>query len=75
MFQFIRLAVVPVFLRSNRNPKIEVDITDWDINVIGLAMFLHGGMRDTLGLWTRKKSGYFKQGLMGYTSRSMEDWC
>jgi hypothetical protein len=31
------------------------------------------GIQKTLGLWTRKAVGHFKQGLMGHTSRSMED--
>ena len=31
------------------------------------------GMWKTLGLWTREAFGHFKQGLMGHTSRSMEN--
>lgn len=50
MFHFIRLAVVLMSLHNNRNPMIEVGTTDWDIAVIGLAMFLNGGIRDILGL-------------------------
>lgn len=70
---FHLLDLVLVSLHCNGNPKIEVGTTDWDITVIGLALFLHGEIRNILGLWTRKKSEHFKQGLVGYTSRSMEN--
>lgn len=35
-------------------------------------MLLFGGMW-TLGLWIKKPVEFFKQGLMGHTSRSFED--
>jgi hypothetical protein len=40
--------------------------------VIGLAMFLFGGMW-ILGLWIRKSVQHFKWGLMSHFSRNMED--
>lgn len=56
----------------NRSPKTEIGTRDWEIAVIGLTIFLLGGMW-ALGLWIRKTIGHYKGGLMGNTSKSMED--
>jgi hypothetical protein len=73
MFSFIRVALVMVSLHSNRTlTKAEVGTKDWDIAVIGLTMFLFGGIL-TLGLWIRKTVECFKCYLMGHPSRNMED--
>jgi hypothetical protein len=40
----IRIAIGMVFHYSNRNPEIEVGTRDLDIAVIGLTVFLFGGM-------------------------------
>ena len=53
MFSFIRAAVVMVSLHSYRNPKTEVGTRDWGTAVIGLIVFLFGGMC-TQGLCVRK---------------------
>ena len=52
--------------------KTEVGTRDWGIAVIGLTMFLFGGIW-TLVLWVRKAVECFKHCLMGHTSRSMEN--
>lgn len=59
-------------LHGNRNPKTEVGTRDWDVAVIGLIMFLFGGMW-TLVLWVTKAAGCFKYHSMDHTSRSVED--
>lgn len=46
-------------LPGNRNPKTEVGTRDWDVAVIGLIMFLFGGMW-TLVLGVTKAAAYFK---------------
>jgi hypothetical protein len=47
-------------LYSNETPtNTEGDTRDWSISVIGLAMFLFGGMW-ILGLWIRKSVQHFK---------------
>ena len=66
MFSFIRVALFMVSLHSNKIlSKIKVVIMDWGIAMIGLNMLLFRGMW-TLGVG-------LKWGLMGYTSRNMED--
>jgi hypothetical protein len=41
--------------------------------MIDMTMLLVGAEWKTLGLWTRKLVVYFKQGLMKYPCRSIED--
>ena len=64
--------MVMVSLHSNRNPKMEVDIRDCCIVVIGWTMFLFGELW-ILGLWVKKVEECFNWGLMSHSSRSMED--
>ena len=66
--------MVMVSLHSNRNPKTEVVIRDWGIDVKGLTIFLFGGIW-TLVLWVRKAVECFTYCLMGHSSRSMKDSC
>ena len=46
-------------LHNNRNPKTESGTKDWSIVVIGLTMFLFGGIR-ALGVWIREAVECFK---------------
>jgi len=71
MFSFIRVALVMVSLYSNET-KTEVGSRDWGIVVIGLTMFLFGGVW-ILVLWIWKAVECSKWGLMGHLSRNMED--
>jgi hypothetical protein len=41
--------------------------------MIGLTMLLFGRMW-TLALWIWKAMGYFKWGVMGYSSRNLDDF-
>ena len=53
--------------------KTEVGTRDWGIAVIGLTMLLFGRMW-ILGLWIWTLVECFKSSLMGYPSRSVEDF-
>jgi len=72
MFSFIRVAVVIVSLHSNRKPKTKVGTRGWGIAMIDVTMLSFGGVW-TLKLWIRKVVESFNFGLMGHTSRNMED--
>ena len=53
--------------------RIEVGTRDWGITVISLAMLLFGRMW-VLRLWIWKAVECFNLGLMGHSSRNMDDF-
>ena len=61
-----------MYLYHNKTlTKIEVGTRDWVIAVIGMTIFLFGGIW-MLGLWIRRAGELFRWGLMGQTIRNME---
>ena len=72
MFSFIRIAVVMGSLYSNRTlTKVEIGIRRW--YCCNRPNYGACWQNVTLDLQTKKAAEHFKQGLMGYIRRGMED--
>ena len=73
MLFFIRLALVMVSVHSSKTLTKTSWYWEWGIAVIGLTILLFGRMW-VWELWIWKAIECLKWGLMGYSSRNMEDF-